>query len=87
MGNISLNSGAEYTSLKAVVTRKDGTVEDLGTIAFNHRNPFKVAKWEHEKFGKVNEDTALRCAKYAAPYAAGAVVGLASIALAYKKYM
>jgi hypothetical protein len=78
MGKMDMAAGVQHTTLRAVVTRADGTVEDMGVIAFNHKNPFKVAKWEKETFGKVNEETAVRCAKYAAPYVASA--GLLGIA-------
>jgi hypothetical protein len=87
MGHMTMPAGAEYTSLKAVVTRADGTVEDLGVIAYNNKNPLKVAKWEKETFGKISEDTAVRCAKYVTPYAAGAALGLVGIAFAVRKFM
>jgi hypothetical protein len=84
---MQMAAGVEYTSLSAVVTRADGTVEDLGIIAFNHKNPFKVAKWEKETLGEISEETAVRCAKYVAPYVAA--VGAAGIAglFAYKKLL
>lgn len=31
---------AKYTAIRAVVTRADGRVEDLGLISFRHRNLF-----------------------------------------------
>lgn len=33
------NAEPRVASLRAVVTRADGSVEDLGLIAFHHRNP------------------------------------------------
>ena len=77
MPGVQLNSGMQSGWVEGVVTRKDGTVEDLGVIAFNHRNPFKVARWEKETFGEVSQETAIRCAKAVAPYAgAAAIAGL-----------
>jgi hypothetical protein len=87
MSHMEMPAGAEYTSLKAVVTRADGTVEDLGMIAYNNKNPLKVAKWEKETFGKVSEDTAVRCAQYVGPYVAGATLGLLGIGLVVRKFM
>lgn len=34
-------SKIKYAETRAVITRADGTVEDLGIIASYHRNPFK----------------------------------------------
>ena len=79
MPSVQIKSGCNEASLRAKVTRADGSIEDLGIIAYNHRNPFKVARWEYETFGKVTEETAMRCAKAAAPFAAaagGALLGL-----------
>jgi len=39
-------------SLRAVVTRSDGTVEDLGMIAYWNKNPFKRLAWRVYKFLK-----------------------------------
>lgn len=87
MGTMQVKGGAEESSVRAVVTRADGTVEDLGVVAYNHRNPFKVARWEKEKFGSVSEETAVRCAKYVAPYAAGgAAISLIAGIAAFLKY-
>lgn len=35
------NAKAQRASVHAVVTRADGTVEDLGMIAYYHRNPLR----------------------------------------------
>jgi len=40
-----VNSKARESEIRAVVTRADGTVEDLGRIAYWHRNPFKRWAW------------------------------------------
>lgn len=37
---MNVRGRAKYSSISAVVTRADGTVENLGVIAFWHRNPF-----------------------------------------------
>jgi hypothetical protein len=84
MPGFQLDSGMQSGWLEAEVTRRDNEgnvigVEKLGVIAFNHKNPFKVAKWEKEHLGAVTEDTAIRCAKAAAPYAAAGVAALAGL--------
>ncbi len=40
-GNIRARGGAKEMTISAVITRADGRVENLGVIAFHHRNPFK----------------------------------------------
>lgn len=35
----------QEASIEAVVIRKDGTREDLGVVAYYHRNPLKRAMW------------------------------------------
>jgi hypothetical protein len=39
-GGILTSSNAKSATFRAVVTRADGTVEDLGLIAYWHKNPF-----------------------------------------------
>lgn len=41
-------AGAEQITLRAVITRSDGTVEDLGEIAFWHKNPI-IRAWVQVK--------------------------------------
>jgi len=36
-------------SVKAVVYRANGVIEDLGTIAFHHRNPLRQLIWRITK--------------------------------------
>lgn len=38
-------AGVSQVSIEARVIRADGTVEDLGAIAFWHRNPLKRLAW------------------------------------------
>jgi hypothetical protein len=45
-------NAASSSSLHAVVTRADGTVEDLGMIAYWHKNPFKRFAWNVYRFIK-----------------------------------
>lgn len=40
---IMTNSNARSATFRAVVTRADGTVEDLGLIAYWHKNP--LIRW------------------------------------------
>lgn len=41
-------SGVVMNEVRAVVTRADGTVEDLGIVAYWHKNPLK--RWWIRKF-------------------------------------
>jgi hypothetical protein len=38
-------TGAAEVSVCARVIRADGTIEDLGAVAYWHRNPIKRAAW------------------------------------------
>lgn len=48
-------AGAEESILRATKTHLDGTKEDLGIIAYWHKNPLKILRWKIRKllFGKV----------------------------------
>jgi hypothetical protein len=37
-------------TLSVVVTRADGTVEDLGIVSYWHKNPLKRLAWRATKF-------------------------------------
>lgn len=39
----------KMASISAVITRADGTKEDLGVIAYYHRNPLRMAWWNITK--------------------------------------
>lgn len=39
-GGLIVNSRTKEATVHAVVTRADGTVEDLGLISYYHKNPF-----------------------------------------------
>jgi len=43
-------AGARETRIRAVVTRADGTVEDLGIIAYWHKNPLKRLAWRLKRW-------------------------------------
>lgn len=45
MSTISVERQRKRQSIHAVVTRADGTVEDLGMIAYWHRNPLMRLAW------------------------------------------
>ncbi len=44
---------AKSSSIRAVVTRADGSVEDLGIISFWHKNPLK--RWAGNLFIRLKE--------------------------------
>lgn len=41
MGNIKISKSVKSASIKAVITRADGSKEDLGTVAYWHKNPLR----------------------------------------------
>lgn len=43
---LSAESKVEQQHLAIVVTRADGTVEDLGVVSYWHRDPVKRLLWE-----------------------------------------
>lgn len=44
--NIFSSVGTKMVSVEAKVIRADGTVEDLGAIAFWHANPLRRLQWK-----------------------------------------
>lgn len=50
--NIGATSQPKEMSFSAVVTRADGTVEDLGMISYYNSNPFKRWIWKTKQFFK-----------------------------------
>jgi hypothetical protein len=44
--------GVVFTEVSAVVTRADGTVEDLGIVSYWHKNPIKRWWVRHFKVWK-----------------------------------
>ena len=45
--------GAREVSMSARIVRADGSIEELGTIAYWHRNPFKRIAWRIRRlFGR-----------------------------------
>ena len=47
---IITNSKVKELTLSAVITRADGTVEDLGAIQYWHSNPIKRLIWRFKKW-------------------------------------
>lgn len=45
MSEQSANADIKEASIQATVIRADGTVEQLGTVSFYHRNPLRRAMW------------------------------------------
>ena len=40
-----INNQAKVIEVTAVITRADGTVENIGTVSYWHRNPIKRILW------------------------------------------
>lgn len=45
IGGLMIAKGVRKATVEAVITRADGTKENLGVIAAYHRNPIK--RWAH----------------------------------------
>lgn len=45
MSEIPGRGRVQEITWEAVVTRADGTVEDLGTVAYYHKNPLRRWAW------------------------------------------
>lgn len=41
MAALKSRQGMSQMSIRAVITRADGTIEDLGTISYWHKNPLR----------------------------------------------
>ena len=54
MGNLKVVAGIKPRSaeISAVVIRADGRREELGTIAYYHRNPLRRFVWRVKQFFK-----------------------------------
>ncbi len=44
-GQITVSLPARKSAIRAVITRADGTVEDLGVVSYWHQNPAMRAAW------------------------------------------
>jgi hypothetical protein len=44
-GSIKIPAGAHSASLSAVITRADGSKENLGVIAYYHKSLFRRIAW------------------------------------------
>ena len=42
-------SNVKMADVSAIITRKDGTVENLGVISYYHRNPLRRWAWHTAK--------------------------------------
>jgi hypothetical protein len=51
--NADTESGAKEIMFSAVITRADGTVENLGVISYYHKNPLKRWIWKIKKYFKL----------------------------------
>lgn len=47
---MEINSNVKQMEITAVITRADGTVEDLGTIQYWHKDPLKCILWRIKKW-------------------------------------
>ena len=46
------NNQVQQVQWEAVVTRADGTVENLGVVSYWHRNPLRVLAWKISRLVK-----------------------------------
>jgi len=47
---ITTDAKVKQMELSAIITRADGTIEDLGTIQYWHKNPLKRILWRIKKW-------------------------------------
>jgi hypothetical protein len=47
---ITSTAKVKQMEISAIVTRADGTIEDLGTIQYWHKNPLKRIIWRIKKW-------------------------------------
>ena len=47
---ITSDAKVKQMELSAVITRADGTIENLGTIQYWHKNPLKRLLWRIKKW-------------------------------------
>ena len=52
MTTVRSRQGLRQTSIRAVITRADGTVEDLGMISYWHKNPLRRLAYRIGRFFK-----------------------------------
>lgn len=57
MADMKVNQGVKSAEICAIITRADGTVENLGCISYYHKNVFKrwlwaTKKWVVDKYNK-----------------------------------
>jgi hypothetical protein len=47
---ITSEAQVKQMEISAIITRADGTIEDLGTIQYWHKNPLKRIIWRIKKW-------------------------------------
>lgn len=57
MAFIIAEADIKSSEFSIVVTRADGTVEDLGTVAYWHQNPLKRWAWQLKQWYKLNKQS------------------------------
>ena len=50
MSQIIVPSNAKEVQITAVITRANGTTEQLGVVSYWHKNPFKRIFWSIKKW-------------------------------------
>ena len=52
MSTVSVSVPAKEATIEMVITRADGTIENLGVVSYWHRNPLKRLAWRVKKYLK-----------------------------------
>jgi hypothetical protein len=50
MSSMIVPSNAKEAQISAVITRADGTIEQLGVVSYWHRNPLKRIFWSIKRW-------------------------------------
>lgn len=56
MSEINSKSAIQESTISAIITRADGTVEDLGIISYYHNSPIKRMLWWLKQKGGLSND-------------------------------
>lgn len=51
-GGLIARAKPRMATIEAKVTRRDGSVEDLGVVSYYHRNPLKRIWWRLKQIGR-----------------------------------
>lgn len=51
--NVNANASPKEIQFSAIITRADGSIEDLGVVSYYNSNPIKRLMWKIKQFLKL----------------------------------